>query len=527
MEQAEVLIVALLVAVVGLGVLATRVSVPYPILLVIGGALFGFIPGLPPVELDPEVVLVLFLPPLLYKSSFFSNYNDFRDNLRSLVMSTVALVLVTMAAVACVAHWAIPDMSWQAAFVLGAIVSPTDPVAASVILRRLGASRRVVSTIEGEGLFNDATALVAYRVAVAAVVAGTFSFVDAGLRFALGIVGGAAIGLAVGWLAARIRARISDPQVNIALSLLTGYAAFVPADAIGVSGVVATVVAGLYMGVRGIRVLDVQPRLQGSMVWDILDFLINAILFVLIGLQLRAVIGGLVDYRAAAILGYTAAVVAVVVGSRFVWFFTVPYLVRAIDRRPEQRARRASAGARVVMAWSGMRGAVSLAVALALPLTTAAGEPFPHRDLIIFLTFVVILVTLVVQGLSLPAVIRHSGVSDGGAEQDEETRARLVATKAALAHIDELASEEWTRDDTIERLRGLYEFRKQRLAARAGKISDDGFEDRSQAYQRTVRAVLAAQRDALLEMRDEGKVSNETMNRLQRELDLEESRLET
>ena len=525
MGQAEVVIAALLVAVVVLSVLASRLSVPYPILLVVGGALFGFIPGLPQVELDPELVLVLFLPPLLYKSAFFSNFNDFRANLRSLAMSTVALVLVTMGAVALVAHALIPGMSWQAAFVLGAIVSPTDPVAASTILRRLDAPRQLVSAIEGEGLFNDATALVAYRVAVAAVVAGTFSLVDAGLKFVLGIVGGAAIGLAVGWLSARVRARTDDPQISIAISLLTGYAAFVPANAIGVSGVVATVAAGLYMGISGSRVLPVQPRLQGSFVWDILDFLVNAILFVLIGLQLRAVVGGLGGHSPAAVAGYAAGVVAVVVGSRLVWFFTVPYLVRAIDRRPAQRARRASAGARVVMAWSGMRGAVSLAVALALPLSTAGG-PFPQRDLIIFLTFVVILVTLVLQGLSLPWVIRRAGVTDGGAEADEEVRARLLATKAALKQIDALADEEWTRDDTIERMRGQYEFRKRRLAARAGKIEDDGYEDRSQDYQEMVRSVLAAQRDALWNMRSDGEVSNETMTRLQRELDLEESRLE-
>jgi Na+/H+ antiporter len=507
-------------------VLASRLSVPYPILLVVGGALFGFIPGLPQVELDPELVLVLFLPPLLYKSAFFSNFNDFRANLRSLAMSTVALVLATMGAVALVAHALIPGMSWQAAFVLGAIVSPTDPVAASTILRRLGAPRQLVSAIEGEGLFNDATALVAYRVAVAAVVAGTFSLVDAGIKFVLGIVGGAAIGLAVGWLSARVRARTDDPQISIAISLLTGYAAFVPANAIGVSGVVATVAAGLYMGISGSRVLPVAPRLQGSFVWDILDFLVNAILFVLIGLQLRAVIGGLGGHSPVAVAGYAAGVVAVVVGSRLVWFFTVPYLVRAIDRRPSQRARRASAGARVVMAWSGMRGAVSLAVALALPLSTADG-PFPQRDLIIFLTFVVILVTLVLQGLSLPWVIRRTGVTDGGAEADEEVRARLLATKAALKQIDALADEEWTRDDTIERMRGQYEFRKRRLAARAGKIEDDGYEDRSQDYQQMVRSVLAAQRDALWNMRSDGEVSNETMTRLQRELDLEESRLES
>jgi monovalent cation/hydrogen antiporter len=525
MEQAEVVIAALLVAVVVLSVLASRFSVPYPILLVIGGALFGFLPGLPQVELDPELVLVLFLPPLLYKASFFSNFNDFRADLRALTMSTVALVLATMCAVAVVAHAVIPDMSWQAAFVLGAIVSPTDPVAASTILRRLDAPRRLVSSVEGEGLFNDATALVAYRVAVAAVVAGTFSFVDAGLKFVVGVAGGVVIGLVVGWLSALIRARISDPQLSIAISLLTGYAAFVPADRLGVSGVVATVTAGLYMGIRGSRVLTVEPRLQGLFVWEVVDFLVNAILFVLIGLQLHAVVGGLGGYSAAAVAGYAAGVVAVVIGSRLVWFFTVPYVMRVIDQRPGQRERRVSAGWRMVMAWSGMRGAVSLAVALALPLSTVDG-PFPQRDLIIFLTFVVILVTLVVQGLSLPAMIRRVGVDDGGAECDEETRARLLATKAALRQIDALADEEWTRDDTIERLRGQYEFRKQRLAARAGKIEDDGVEDRSQAYQQMVRSVLAAQRDALWDMRSAGKVSNETMIRLQRELDLEDSRLD-
>jgi monovalent cation/hydrogen antiporter len=219
-------------------------------------------------------------------------------------------------------------------------------------------------------------------------------------------------------------------------------------------------------------------------------------------------------------------VVGVVIVSRFVWFFTVPYLIRAVDRRPVQRERRVDAGGRLVMAWSGMRGAVSLAVALAIPTMTAAGQAFPQRNLIIFLTFVVILVTLVVQGLSLPTVIRAAKVTDNGRAQEEETRARLGTTKAALDQIDALADEDWTRDDTVERMRGQYEFRKQRLAARAGKIEDDGYEDRSHAYQKMVRSVLCAQRDALLEMRADGEISNETANRLQRELDLEESRLD-
>src|SRR6266566_2162487 len=519
MGQAELLIAGLLVAVAGLSVLARRLSVPYPIVLVVGGALFGFIPGLPEVKLDPEVVLVVFLPPLVYGASIFANVSDFRANLRSLTLSAVGLVLATMCAVAWAAHALIPGLPWAAAFVLGAIVSPTDPLAAATIMRRLDAPRRMVSTIEGEGLFNDVTALVAYRVAVAAVVAGSFSLADASLRFLLGAAGGVAVGLAVGAIVAEIRKRITDPQVSVTISLLTSYAAFVPANAIGASGILATVTTGIYMGIRAPQVLPSRARLESYFVWDILDFIINAILFVLIGLQLRAVVDGLSGYSVMTLGGYALAVTGVVVGTRLVWFFTVPYLIRAIDRRPAQRARR-------VGAWSGMRGAVSLAVALALPFTIEGGGAFPKRNLIIFLTFAVIFFTLVGQGLSLPALIRRLGLSDGGADAEEETRARLVATKAALAEIDALAGEDWTREETVQRMRNMYEYRKRRLAARAGKIEDDGYEDQSLAYQQMVQLVLQAQREALLRMRSDRKLSNEVMNRILHELDLEESRLE-
>jgi Na+/H+ antiporter len=526
MGQAEVLIAGLLVAVVGLSALARRLSVPYPIVLVIGGAALGFFPGLPAIKLDPEVVLVVFLPPLLYGASIYADVNDFRANVRGLTLNSLALVLVTMSAVAWAAHALIRGLPWEAAFVLGAIVSPTDPLAAATIMRQLDAPRRLVSSIEGEGLFNDATALVAYRVAVAAVVAGSFSLADAGLKFVLGAVGGLAIGIAVGWIVAEIRRRTSDAQLNVTISLLTGYAAFVPADAIGASGVLATVAAGIYLGIRAARILSARTRLQSGFVWDIVDFIINAILFVLIGLQLRAILDGLSGYSASTLIGYGLAVSGVVVTTRLVWFFTVPYLIRAIDRRPAQHARRVGAAERLVVAWSGTRGAVSLAVALALPLTTHAGAAFPKRDLIIFLTFTVIFSTLVAQGLSLPTLVRRLGVSDGGADANEEVRARLVATKAALQELDALASEDWTRQETVDRLRRFYDYRKRRFAARAGKIEDDGYENQTLAYQQTLQAVLRAQREALLGMRGAGELSNEVMNRILRELDLEESRLE-
>jgi len=526
MAHAEILIAGLLVAVAGLSSLARRLSIPYPIVLVLGGALFGFIPGVPAITLNPNVVLVVFLPPLVYGAAFFSDLNDMRANLRSLTLRSVGLVLVTIFAVALVAHALVHRLTWAGAFALGAIVSPTDPLSAATIMRRLDFPRRLVSAIEGEGLFNDATALVAYKVAVVAVIGGGFSLLDSGGKFIIAAVGGVAIGLAVGWVIAEIRARTQDAQISITISLFSGYAAFIPANALGASGVLAAVTTGIYMGVRGPSIIDARTRLQGYFVWDVLDFIINASLFVLVGLQLRRVVSGLAGESVPTLAGYALAVSAVVALTRLVWFFTIPYILRALDRRPSQRARRVGARPRLVLAWSGMRGAVSLAAALALPLKTNGGSPFPDRDLIIFLTFSVIFFTLVLQGLSLPALIRRLGVTRDGEEDAEEVRARLVATKAALAQIDQLADADWTREDTIDRMRRAYEYRKRRFAARAGKIEDDGYEDRSLAYQQLVQTVLAAQRDALVAMRNEGEISNEVMNRVVRELDLEESRLE-
>ncbi|GAA4863196.1 Na+/H+ antiporter [Saccharopolyspora rosea] len=529
MGATGVLVGGLLVAVAALAALARLLSIPYPIVLVVGGAVIGFVPGLPHVQLEPDVVLLVFLPPLLYLAAYQANFRDLRENLRGLTLSSVGLVLATMVAVAAVAHTLVPELAWPAAFALGAIVSPTDPLAAGLVMRRLGVPRRLVSTVEGEGLFNDATALVAYRVALAAVVGGTVSLGGAALSFVLGAVGGIAIGLVIGWLAGLVRGRLADPQVSVTVSLLTGYAAFIPANAVGASGVLAAVTAGLHAGVRSFPALPARARLQGYLVWDIVNFLINAVLFVLIGLQLDGTIEGLGRYPATALVGYSLAVCGVVVLTRLAWFFSVPYLVRAVDRRPSQRNRRAGARHRLLIGWSGMRGSVSLAAALALPLTTGPGVPFAPRDLIVFLTFAVILGTLVVQGLSLPALIRALGVSDGGtAANDDEIRARLAATHAALERIEELAAQDWTRDDSVDRMRRAYDYRRRRLSALAddGDGGDEDYEDRSLAYQRMVVLVLEAQREQLVRMRNSGEISNEVMLRVIHDFDLEEARLE-
>jgi monovalent cation/hydrogen antiporter len=525
-REAELLLLVLMVAVGGLSVLAGTVRMPYPIVLVLGGLVLGFMPGVPRAELPPDLVLVLFLPPLLYQAAFFSSPRDLRANARAITLLAVGLVLVTMSAVAVVAHTLVGGLPWAAAFALGAIVSPTDPLAATAIARRLGVPRRLVTVLEGESLVNDATALVAYRLAVAAVVAGSFTLWEAGLRFVVGTVGGVAIGLAVGWLLAEARRRIEDPVVEIVLSVVTGYAAYLPAELLGVSGVLAAVTAGLYVGWHAPELASPATRLLGFSFWEVLVYLLNAVLFVLVGLQLNLILSGVSGSSAAVALGQAALVAAVVIAVRIAWGFTVPYLIRALDRRPSQIAMRASPRERLVTAWSGMRGAVSLAAALALPLQTSTGQAFPQRNLIIFVTFGVILATLVLQGLTLPWLIRRLGLHRDDSDAQEELRGRLRATDAALARLDELAGEEWTRDDTVERMRGLYQFRRRRLKARAGYLADDGYQDRSLAYQRLVRELLEAQRREIVRLRNQGEISNEVMHRIERDLDLEDSRLE-
>lgn len=529
MSDIQIFIAALLVSVALLNALANWWQVPYPIVLVLGGLALGLVPGIPEIELDPDLVLLIFLPPLLYSGAFFADLNALRHDTRVISLLSIGLVLATAAVVGTVAHFAF-DLPWAVALALGAIVGPTDPVAATTILRRLGIPRRIVNVLEGESLVNDASALVIYKVAVAAAIGGSFSVADAGLSFLLAAGGGLAIGLLAGYLIAAIRRRTEDPTTEITISLFSGYAAFLPAEQIGASGVLAAVTCGIYLGWRAPELITPTVRLQSLSVWEILVFLLNATLFILIGLQLPVIVDGLKSsgISAGEAIADGALVTALVVATRLAWSFGVTGIIRTLDRRPQQRERRASWRLRVVAAWSGMRGAVSLAAALALPLTTDAGEPLPGRDLILFVTFAVILFTVVGQGLTLPALIRRLDVGEDGSEEErEELRARLTAAGAALERLDELSIEEWTQEDTIRRVRAMYEFRRRRFKVRAGKIDDeDGIEDRSIAYQRLMHELYAAQRGALVSLRDSGKISAEVMRRVERELDLEEERLE-
>jgi Na+/H+ antiporter len=524
-EHIELIVFGLLLGIATLAVLARVLGVPYPITLVLGGSVIGFIPGVPSVELDPDLVLLIFLPPLLYGAAFFTSLRDLRRSARPIALLAIPLVAVTMAAVAVVAHEVI-GLGWGESFVLGAIVSPTDAVAPAEILRRIGAPRRLVTVVEGENLTNDWTALVLYRFAVAAVVTGSFSLVEAAVEFVLTGVGGLLVGLAAGWVIREVRRRIDDPPTEITISILSGYAAYLPAEELGASGVIAAVTVGIYMGWHTPQLTTPVMRMQGVSVWEILTFLLNAVLFLLIGLQLPTVIEDVSGYSAAELIGWGLLVSAVVIVVRLLWGFTVTYLIRALDRRPIQRERRASARERLVIGWAGMRGSVSLAAALALPLQTDAGAPFPARELIILLAYVVLLVTLVGQGLTLGPLIERLGIRDDGVDEREEVAARIRLAEAALDRIDELGEEDWTLADTLDRVRGMYDYRRRRFSARGDEDGDgEGYEERTGAYQRLMHELLDAQREELIGMRNRGDISDEVRRRVERELDLEESRL--
>jgi Na+/H+ antiporter len=522
-EHLELIVFGLLVGAAGLAVLARVLNVPYPITLVLGGVGIGYVPGVPSLELDPDLVLLIFLPPLLYGAAFFTSLRDLRRNARPIALLAIGVVLVTMLAVAFVAHHAI-GLGWAEAFVLGAVVSPTDAVAPTEILRRIGAPHRMLTVIEGENLTNDWTALVLYRFAVAAVVSGSFSLAEAGLKFVWSGVGGLLVGLIAGFIIREVRRRVDDPPTEFTISLLSGYAAYLPAEEIGVSGVIAAVTVGIYMGWHTPELTTPVTRLQGVAIWEVLTFLLNALLFLLVGLQLPAVIDNISGHSAGELIGWGVLISAVVIGVRLIWQFTVVYLIRAIDRREVQRARRANWRMRLVGGWAGMRGAVSLAAALAIPLHTHSGAAFPERDLIIFLTYSVLLATLVGQGLTLAPLIRLLGVEDDGAEEREEVAARVRLAEAAIERTAELGGEDWVRPDTLERVRALYDYRRRRF----GAIGDgDGaeYEERSGAYIRLMYELFDAQREELLTLRNAGEISDEVRRRVERDLDLEESRL--
>ncbi|HET7369456.1 MAG TPA: Na+/H+ antiporter [Gammaproteobacteria bacterium] len=526
--QWDFLIFGLLAVVAALVALARYVRAPYPVVLVLGGLALGFIPIMPQATLPPDLVLLVFLPPILYSAAFFSSPQELKRNLTAIASLGGGVTLITGVVVAWVAHVAV-GLPWAAAFVLGAIVAPTDPITINALGDRLGAPRQILTILEGESLINDGIALVLYHVALGVAFTGHFSAGGAILTFVLYVVGGVGIGLAVGWVVHQIRRRINDRLVEITISLLTSYAAYIPANELNVSGVLAAVAAGLYLGWYSPEMSGPRSRLQMFEVWEVLPFLLNSLLFLLIGLQLPGILNAIEGYPMPLLLRDAGLIVLAVIAARALSAYPLAYIPRLCSRRAREGDAYGSWQRVTLVAYAGMRGGISLALALAVPLTTATGAAFPGRNLILFVTFCVILLTMVPQGLTLPLLARRLGFAGSGdLEEREEAEARLRAAEAALARIEELASEEWVTEEIAETLRQFYEHRRQRFAARFAEESDQqdvDYEERSQTSRRLRREALQAERAALLRLRNDGRISDSVRRRVERDVDLEDTRL--
>ena len=519
MHQFEV-VLALLVAIVALGLLAQRLELPAPALFVLGGLGIALVPGLPPVAFEPHLIFTVFVPPLLYRASLLASWRDLHANYRSIMLLSVGLVVFTTVVVGVAVHAVLPGLPLGAAFALGALVSPPDAAAATAFLRQLVVPRRIATILEGESLVNDATAIIAYRMAVAAVVTGTFSLGSAGLQFLRVGILGVAVGLAVGWLIRRLRQRIHAPEIESTISLLTPFAAFLPAEALGVSGVLAVVTSGLYLARFGPRLVAPDTRLQTEGMWGVVGFVLEGLTFIFVGLELREVLKGLEVYSLVELGLAIGAVSLATISARLIWVFASSYASRGLRFGAGHQNPFVSWRYVFFIGWAGLRGADSLVLALALPLVTASGAPFPGRDLIIFLTYAVILVTLLAQGFSLRPIVNKLGICDTGEiRRLEEAHAREQASVAALKRLDELAVD--LDGELVEELRARYGHQQRRFGARV-RAERDGAEERlAKRRGEVLRELLDAERTAVLKLRDKGMIGDHVLRQVQRDLDLE------
>ncbi|HEY8067515.1 MAG TPA: Na+/H+ antiporter [Burkholderiales bacterium] len=511
------IVVFLLLCSVVLGWLSRRAGVPYPVALVLGGGVLGFAPGLPQLDIDPQFLLVLVLPPILYQAALLTSWRDFKANLRPIGLLAIGLVIVTTLAVGATLKLLIPGIPWAAAFVFGAIVSPPDAVAATAILSRLNMPRRIVTVLEGESLVNDASGLVLYKLAVAAVLTGTFSFFGASVAFATVSLGGLAIGIAVGLAFIGLHRLIGDAFTEVLVSLSIPYTVYVAAEAAHCSGVLAVVAAGLVRGRFTPAIVSAEMRILARSVWNILVFMMNSLIFMLIGMALSGVMSRLTGYSAWQLAGDACWVTLVAVAVRFAWVYPATFVPRWLSRRLRAAEAAPQRGEVFIMSWCGMRGIVSLAAALALPEQVESGEPFPYRDMIIFFTFVVISVTLVVQGLSLTPLIRRLKLGTDPGAHEEHMRARVALGKAAVAAIDAGAAAENMPRDLVARVRAEF---NDRIGAAMPHGEHSGF-----SFGRDLRlAAVRAERQELIRIWRAGEISDEILHHLEEELDYEEQR---
>jgi Na+/H+ antiporter len=514
----------LLALLAGTALLARRFNIAPAILLLLAGIALAFVPGLPPLQLPPQLVLLLVLPPLIYSASVAMSWREFKHNLRAITLLAVGCVIFTAFMVAAATHYLI-GLPWNVGFLLGAIVAPPDVVAPLAIARKLGLPRRILVILEGEGLANDATALIMYRFAVAAISTGMFSLPAATGEFVAIIAGEVAFGAAVGWLSLRARYHAHDPQIEITLSLITPYLAYWIPEHVGGSGVISTIACGLYMSWNGPLLISAATRLQGIFFWDLVIYLIEGLLFLLTGFQMRLLFEKSKAFPLHDILSATALVTVMIIVARFAWVFPATYLsrlipqVRKYDPAPPWQWT-------FVLAFTGVRGAVSLAAALALPFVLPNDEGFPYRDLIVFVTFGVIFITLIGLGLGLPLVVKCLGVAQAGraehlAEHESEISTRREALDVALKSLDAITNDRELSDEVIKLLRARHETRANQLP---DSLDPDQLEVTRSGIALT-RELISAERKYIHMLLRDGKITDETRRRIERDLDLEEASL--
>ncbi len=521
-------ILILLLAVISVvGLVAKRLQIPPAILLVITGVGLALIPDLPTLQLAPDLVLVLVLPPIIYWDAVKMSWKEFRFNLRPIALLAIGCVAFTTVAVAAATHWLL-GFPWAVGFVLGAIVSPPDAVAPLAIAQRMQLPRRLVVVLEGEGLANDATALVLYRFAVIAVSAGSFSFVEAAGSFVAILAGEVVWGIGVGWLMLRLRRWVRDPGIEIMLSILTPFMAYWPPEQLGGSGVLATLAAGLYVGWNGSRLIAAATRLPGAVFWDFLTYLIEGMVFVITGLQARTLIPFIRHFSIAELAFAAVVVCMVIIVTRFVWVFPATYLprwlipsIRRYDPSPPWQQP-------FLLAFTGVRGIVSLAAALAIPFTVADGSPFPDRDLILILTFCVLFVTLVGEGLTLPAVTRALGLANAGrherqAEREEEFKVRRRAIEAAIEQLDALAVSRKLPEAVVGPIRAHHRNRLEDIEHR--KDGNDHHKKLAQLGDELELSLIEAERELVNNLYRDGELKDEARRRIERDLDLRDTLL--
>ncbi len=522
----ELVVLLLLVFVAALAALAKRFQTPYPIILVIGGLIISLFPRIPRVALDPDIIFLVILPPLLFSAAYVTSWRDFRYNLFSICMLAFGLVGFTVFGVAAAALWILPGFDWRMGLVLGAIVSTTDAIAASSIAKRLGLPKRITDILEEESLVNDASGLLALEFATVLIVSGIRPTLAQGAeRLLYLVVASIVIGLVLGKLIHFFESKIDDAAIEITISFIAPYLAYLAAESVHTSGVLATVVCGLYLGHKSSLYLSSGARLTGSGVWQTLTFVLNGFVFLLIGLQLPYILAGIRGFSLGRLLLLGLMFSGVVILLRLIWIYPGAWISNIVRRRLlHQPEPMPNPRALFVVGWTGMRGVVALAAAISLPEVLSDGTAFPQREVMVFLTFCVIFVTLVLQGLTLPWVIRRLGLAGLANENPEEEKARRAMVEAALAYLEHARESEPKEFDSVYDT--LIQFQQHRLLMIDGRAAEDAGQTRDtyERFREVSGHVLALQRATILHMRNENQLNDEALRKLEYELDLMEAR---